>query len=266
MPAPLDVTGALVANGNKVAPKTWVSCVIDDNDTTKTLTDLLADLLLSFRNATTEAAAEGFKIKLQRGSGTNTVTVTVPRADDSHMGIIGSPMYRRINKLPTDPTDVEKLRRAVIGLQNIEYGQSAIILHTELAYGTDDEWEISPATKTSAGVMSAADKALLNANRLRLGTQALSLASGADTTLTDVFLKPGDKVAFFGGSSMAQGKLTLTVLDSYDDLVDGGIEVNVSRGAPVVLLTVDDSVEPGLYNIQTDNTGQTAVAGKLYIK
>lgn len=208
----------------------------------------------SFKQAAIASTQDGFVITITKHDG-STQTLTIRKADDSHQGIIGAPMYRRINKLPSDPTDVEKLRVAVVGLQNIEYGQSVIVLHTDLVNGSDDEWQIDPATPTTAGVMSASDKAMLQANRLRLSHMELNLASGATApTIEGIFLKPGDRLMCYTPSSSADAVLSVEVEDGDGTVVKSNTR-ETATGA-VALVEMDNLTEPGLYSILISNTGE----------
>lgn len=159
--APLDKTGTLMAGGNKVAPKTWFSCVVNDEDPEQTLL-VLAGLL---NNAFTDVAQNtrnsiAMTFRFSRINGTNR-SIAIRAATTSLAGLMTADDKTKLDDIPT-PSDIAT-KGNVIG--DISASRTATALTLTLWSAEDENMgnvSIPAATQAAAGLMTAADKTLLD--------------------------------------------------------------------------------------------------------
>lgn len=159
--APLDKTGTLMAGGNKVAPKTWFSCVVNDEDPEKTLQDAINTLLTAFATAAIHTRnTANMSLRFTRLNG-GTQTFFLNAATEEKAGLMTASDKTKLDNIPT-PSEIP-LKGSVIG--DIDASRTATALTLTL-WSADNEnmgsVTIPAATQAAAGLMTAADKTFLD--------------------------------------------------------------------------------------------------------
>lgn len=156
---PFDKKGTLIANGNKVAPETWASCVLYDPDPTKTLLQILGQ---AFKNVSVAAQSGGIVLTFGNIGGTS-ITATIRDADASHKGVISAPMFRKIDALPDADTIPDKTEDLVDYVDDSALADKIILNFQNGDDSTLFAVNLLPASLARAGLVTATEKASLMA-------------------------------------------------------------------------------------------------------
>ena len=171
----MDIKGFLLAGLQTVAAHTWYSCVHRDDDEETTLADEMDSALKGFVGVSKiSGSASTYILNFTRADGSGSTSGSskihaFSMASQTLAGMMSAADKTKLDSLPTaaslEATYVTKedANDAYCGVSTVEAGNNYVDLHFDTLEGQDmDEVIIGAATQSTAGVMSANDKAKLD--------------------------------------------------------------------------------------------------------